>query len=158
MTDNSSPQESEAALKAALVEASTNHDAVKKAQQKSEAMQLEFEKSESYHRAREVEAERMIQNLRDQLRQRETELTDIREQLHGLGSELASKTTELARHQLDLIKVSQLLEGEMQSKHCRSEIFCDVRKYFDMVLPIPSPSRLSRRSAPTDGSAQEGHP
>ena len=115
-------QNSEAALKAALLEASTSRDVSNKAQQQAGAMQLALEQSVSNHRAREAESERMNENLRDQLRQHETELTDIREQLHGLGSELASKTTELARHQLDLTKVSKLLEGE-QGLKC---IVCDI--------------------------------
>ena len=58
------------------------------------------------------EAERGASALREAVRRHEGEAAGMGEQLHVLGSELAAKTTELARHQLDLTRSSALLEGE----------------------------------------------
>ena len=58
------------------------------------------------------EAEGGASALREAVRRHEGEAAGMGEQLHVLGSELAAKTTELARHQLDLTRSSALLEGE----------------------------------------------
>ena len=63
-------------------------------------------------KAQEAQVDSETKALREDLRRAEGEVAGLREQLHGMGSELATKTTELARHQLDLSRVSSLLDGE----------------------------------------------
>ena len=63
---------------------------------------------QSKARAQEAQANHEAEALRKDMQRAEGELRD---QLHRVGTELAAKTTELARYQSDFSKASALLEG-----------------------------------------------
>ena len=54
----------------------------------------------------------MLREASEAGQRQEGEAAGMGEQLHMLGSELAAKTMEMARNQLDLTRSSALREGE----------------------------------------------